>query len=169
MKSIFRILITLSIGISGLASPMPNNPDADPFAGRWTLNVQKSIYPQGTCPKSMVIEMEVVNEGIRYRSNTLYSNGAASTATYIAKYDNRPVLVHGSSGFLLPVSLMRIDGTTVVATYKRGMQVVATSRRQLSSDHKVMTIKTVITDKDGQSITTIGIYDKASADGLATK
>ena len=39
----------------------------DPFVGTWVLNAQQSKYPPGTRPTHMIIEMESVPNGIRYR------------------------------------------------------------------------------------------------------
>jgi hypothetical protein len=40
------------------------------------------------------------------------------------------------------------------------MQVIATSRRVVSKNGRVMTITTVSTDKDGKSVTNVGVYEK---------
>jgi hypothetical protein len=63
-------------------------------------------------------------------------------------------------GLLLPVSLKRVDSNTVEASYMRGFQVVATSRRVISKDGLVMTVTTTSKDKDGNNVTNIGIYDR---------
>jgi hypothetical protein len=162
MKNLLRLLIAISILLPSSALKALNTAGADPFLGTWVLNVQKSAYPADTCPKRMVIEMEKDGDGVRYRSSAWYANGATSFSHYSAKYDEREVLVQGSNGFLLPVSLKRIAADTVVATYKRGMQPVATSRREVSADGQVMTITTVVTGKDGRSVTTIGVYERST-------
>jgi hypothetical protein len=41
------------------------------------MNVKKSRYASGTCPKSMMINMEAVDRGIRYYSETIYPDGRA--------------------------------------------------------------------------------------------
>ena len=68
-----------------------------------------------------------------------------------------------AGGLMAPVSLQRLDERTVVASYKRGMQVVATSRRVVSRNGRVMTITTVSPDKDGRSVTNVGVYEKVAA------
>jgi len=133
---------------------------ADPFAGTWKLNARKSKYAPGECPKSMVIEMETAGDGIRYRSETEYANGRKSQARYTADYNGAEVIVMGANGLLAPVSLKRIDSNTVVASYLRAMQVIATSRRVVSKNGQVMTITTTSTDKDGKSVTSVGVYEK---------
>jgi hypothetical protein len=135
---------------------------ADPFVGTWTLNLQKSKYPPGTLPKRMIIRMEAADDGIRYRSETIDAAGRTSTAEYIAGYDGKEAIVKGGLGLLLPVSLKRVDANTVDASYMRGFQVVAASRRVVSKDGRVMTVTTTSKDKDGNSVTNIGIYDRTA-------
>jgi hypothetical protein len=135
----------------------------DPFIGTWTLNVNKSKYPPGTLPRQMVIHMEAAGDGIRYRSETIDAGGRTSTAEYIAGYDGKEAIVTGGVGLLLPVSLKRVDSNTVEASYMRGFQVVATSRRVVSKSGRMMTVTTISKDKDGKSTTNIGIYDRTAA------
>jgi hypothetical protein len=134
----------------------------DPFVGTWTLNVQKSKYLPGTLPKRMIIRMEAADDGIRYRSETIDAGGRTSTAEYVAGYDGKEAIVKGRLGLMLPVSLKRLDSNTVEASYMRGFQVVATSRRVVSKDGRVMTVTTTSKDKDGHSVTNIGIYDRTA-------
>ena len=107
--------------------------------------------------------MEAAGEGIRYRSETIDAHGRTSTAEYVAKYDSKEATVSGAVGLFLPVSLKRVDLNTVEASYMRGFQAVATSRRVVSKDGRVMTVTTTSKDKDGHSVTNIGIYDRTAA------
>ncbi len=136
--------------------------DHDPFAGTWQLNPQKSMYSHATCPRRMVIVMTCVGNGVRYRSETTYANGNSSRSEYNANYDGKEAIVMGSGGLLLPVSLKRLDAKTVVATYTRGRQIIATSRRAVSRDGRKMTITTTSPDRSGKNVTSIGVYEKAN-------
>jgi hypothetical protein len=136
---------------------------SDPFTGKWTLDVKKSSYASGTCPKSMVIDMETVDRGIRYYSETTYHNGSSSHAQYTADYNGTQVLVVGDYGMLLPVSLQQVNSNTVVATYSRALQVVATSRRVVSRDGRFMTITTTSRDRSGKNVTNVGVYEKSGS------
>lgn len=139
----------------------------DPFSGTWKLNAQKSKYPPGACPRSMVIEMEPVANGVRYRSETTYPNGRKSKVHYTADYRGTEAIVRGEAGLLAPVSLERPDERTVVASYKRGMQVIATSRRVVSKNGRVMTITTTSPGPDGKPVSNTGVYDKVQPEALA--
>jgi hypothetical protein len=132
----------------------------DPFIGKWTLDVHHSKYPAGTCPKRMVIEMEPAGPGIHYRSEATYSNGRVAHSQYTADYSGKEATVMGAHAILLPVSLKRLDSHTVVASYTKGFEVVATSRRVVSADRRRMTITTTSKDQAGKKATTIGVYTR---------
>jgi hypothetical protein len=127
------------------------------------MNVKKSRYASGSCPKSMVINMEAAGHGIRYYSEVTYANGRSRHSEYTADYDGAQVIVMGDHGMLLPISLKRLNSNTVVAAYTSALQVVATSRRVVSKDGRVMTITTTSTDHSGKSTISIGVYDKVGS------
>ena len=133
----------------------------DPFVGQWTLNIQKSKYPPGTCPKRMVIDMDPAGRGIRYHSETEFANGGSTYSDYTADYNGKQAIVMGAHGMLLPVSLKRNGPNAVVASYTKSLQVVATSRRVVSPDGRWMTITTTSPDRTGKTVTTVGVYERA--------
>ena len=153
MKKTACILLMAILASSAMGS-------SDPFAGKWILDVQKSKYPAGACPKSMVIEMEATDRGVRYRSDATYANGGKVHSEYAADYGGNQAIVIGTRGMMLPVTLRRIDSRTVVATYTKEMIVVATSRRVVSEDGRVMTITTASKNAAGKTATTVGVYEK---------
>lgn len=153
MKLLATILFVTLVATSTRASN-------DPFIGKWILEVERSEYPTGSCPKTMVIEMETVGHGVRYKSDAVYPNGRTAHSEYTADYDGNQAIVMGMHGFMLPVFLKRIDSNTVVASYTKSLQVVATSRRVVSEDKRFMTITTTSKDSSGKSVTTIGVYKR---------
>jgi hypothetical protein len=160
MKKLSLMLLLVLLASLSLATRAQS---ADPFVGTWAMDVAKSSYPRGTCPKQMVIVMEPTENGIHYRSKTIYPNGSVSSAEYTAGYDGKQVPVKGT-GVMMPVALRRVGARTVVATYTRWLQVAATSRRVVSPTGRTMTITTSFTDESGKKLTTVGVYEKA---GLA--
>ena len=132
----------------------------DPFVGKWVLDVERSEYPPGSCPKAMIIEMEAAGHGIRYKSDAWYADGRTVHSEYTADYDGNQAIVMGTHGMMLPVFLKRIDANTVVASYTKSLQVVATSRRVISEDKRFMTITTTSKDVSGKSVTSIGVYKR---------
>lgn len=153
MKKTTCILFMAVLVTSAMAS-------TDPFVGKWVLDVRRSEYPAGSCPKSMVIEMEAAGRGVRYRSDATYANGGTIHSEYTAEYDGNQALVMGARGMMLPVFLKRINTRTVVASYTKALQIVATSRRVVSEDGGVMTITTTSKDSSGKSVKTVGVYER---------
>jgi hypothetical protein len=132
----------------------------DPFVGTWVLDVASSQYPSDTCPVSMVVEMKSAGAGVQYRSDAIFANGRILHSEYRADYDGNPAIVMGTRGMMLPVFLKRIDAHSVVASYARSLQIVATSKRVVSADGLRMTITTTETKPSGQQLTTIGVFNK---------
>jgi hypothetical protein len=153
------------IGLLILATLAATNAIAstDPFIGRWKLDISRSKYPGDTCPTSMVIEMKAAEHGIWYRSDAIYRNGGEIHAQYSADYDGKQAMVSSAHGMLLPVSLKRINSNMVEATYRRGIEVIAVSRRVVSPDGRSMKITTTSFERTGRSVTTAGVYTKVSA------
>ena len=155
MKYVVFFVSVIVIVASGTAIA-----STDPFVGTWVLKAQRSKYPPGACPTHMVIEMETVPNGVRYRSDTTYAHRRTAHSEYTAEYNGRQALVVGERGLLLPVSLKRIDSRTVVASYMRGTEVFATSRRVISSDGLRMTVTTLSRDR-GKVAKVVGVYQRA--------
>ena len=130
----------------------------DPFAGKWTLDVQRSSYPAGTCPTTMTIEMESVGRGVHYQSDSMFANGRTVHTEYTADYEGNQAIVMGTRGLMLPVFLKRIDSRTVVASYTKDLVIVAVSRRVVSEDGQTMTITTDSRDSSGKTVTSIAVF-----------
>jgi hypothetical protein len=164
-----RILQTTLLMAGLLAVLLPLSPieaaeNANPFAGIWNMSVARSRYPAGGLPQSMTIHLEPSGNGEHYRSEAKLENGTVSVVEYKAQYDERPVSVAGANGMMPPIALKRVDANTVVATYARPNELVATSRRVLSANGRTMTITTVSKGSDGNEITIVGVYLRASSD-----
>jgi hypothetical protein len=136
--------------------------ETDPFVGTWSMKVSASKYAANELPKSMHIVMESLLDGIHYRSETTHRNDRVTTAEYTADYDGRPAMVIGNIGMMAPVTLKRIDAHTVKAEYVRGLQIVATSRRTVSKNERIMTITTVSYDEHHHATTNVGVYERVS-------
>jgi len=155
MKTRHCAIVVILLLTSAMASAF-----TDPFVGKWLLNPGLSKYPGGSCPRRMVIEMESTGDGVHYRSNATYANGVTAHSEYTADYNGKQSLVMGNRGMLLPVSLKRLNSRVVLASYTKGLLIVATSRRVLSKDGRRMTITTISKDRTGADVVTVGVYEK---------
>jgi hypothetical protein len=132
----------------------------DPFIGKWQLDRAKSKYESGTVPESMTITMEASEQGVRYHSETTFSNGRHSTTEYTANYDERLTTVQQDGGLSAPVSLKRIDANTIEAVYERGFKTIATSTRVVSGDGQTMTVTTLEPTKEERTITSTSVFHR---------
>ena len=71
-------------------------------------------------------------------------------------------MVVGDAGILAPVVLKRIDRNTVEASYMRGLQKIASSRRVVSSGGEVMTVTTSSKRADGSEAVNVGVYRRSA-------
>ena len=132
---------------------------AEPFAGTWKLNVDKSKYSPGPPPKSATITYQETTEGIRRTGESVDAEGNKTSFEYIAKYDDKDYPVSGSDASDM-IALKRINDNTVEATLKKSGKVVSTARRVVSKDGKVMTLTITGTDAKGQKMKNIAVYEK---------
>ena len=156
----FIALATLSV-LAGSAAA--ETTIADPFLGTWVFDPQQSRYESDIVPSRMVIVMSATAEGVHYRSETWYADDRSAVSEYTAAYGGDLAMVTGSTGLFAPVSLKRIDASTVEASYFLGLRVVARARRAIGSDDRVMTITTVSSDAHGQNRTNIAVFQRAAA------
>ena len=115
----------------------------DPFDGQWKLDTARSRITSRDRPADMLITLRTVGECLDYSSESISSSGRISRTHYTASYDGTPALVTGTFALLIPVSLKRLDSNTVEASYVRGFQVIATSRRVISEQGNLMTVTTI--------------------------
>ena len=160
-STVFAVLLSCSLFFAAAVAQPTSAAKQDPFLGKWSLDPKLSRYAVGLCPKSMVIEMSAAGEGVHYHSLTVMANGKQFTADYTANYDERPVMVTGAHGVLLPVALKRLKPKVVEATYRSGDEVRATSRRVVSADDNLMTITTTSKDGAGNAVTNVSVYHRA--------
>ncbi len=132
---------------------------SDPFVGTWVLRPELSKYAAGAMPKSMIIQMDTVGLGIRYRSQTVRADGQSSYAIYTAEYNGPEAVVSGATR-LAPVVLKRIDPYTVEAIYKKDGKLIAVARRVAARDGQSMTVSTTVNGKDGKVSKNTGIYER---------
>lgn len=134
---------------------------ADPFVGTWIMDPQASHFASGRVPEQMVIVMTPAPGGVHYHSETKYPDGQSSISEYTAGYEGALSMVSGPAGLSAPVSLKRLDSRTVEASYIRGLTVVATSRRMVSGDGRILKITTVSSATDGRSCTNVAVFKRA--------
>jgi hypothetical protein len=153
-----RVLASVAtLGLLALAAPaLAQN---DPAAGTWKLNPAKSRYSPGPVPKSNLITITVVENGLKVSGQGIDGDGKPTSINYTVTYDGKAKPVTGSPDYD-STSGKRINASTTEQTRKLAGKMVQTQKREVSADGKTMTITTRGKDKDGRTINNVAIYEK---------
>lgn len=131
---------------------------ADPFAGTWRLNTEKSKYDPGPPPdKAMVtIESDGVTTTVKAESSF---EGKPLMTSYKAKLDGTPAPLEGSPVADM-VSVKKVDEQTREMKSMKGGNTVSESRATVSADGKTATVVGSGLNPKGVKTTFTAVYEK---------
>jgi len=132
---------------------------ADPPAGTWKLNVNKSKFSPGPAPQSATVKYEETDNGIKRTGETVTADGKNTSFEYTARYDGNDYPVTGNPS-ADTIALKRINDRTVEATLKKNGKVVTRARRVISADGKTMTLTIRGKNEQGQEVKNTQVYDQ---------
>jgi hypothetical protein len=157
MRTLLRTIIigTSLVALAGHAAAQT----ADPVIGTWELNIAKSTFSPGPAPKSETRTYVLAGQDITATSKGVDADGKPTSGQWIVNYDGKDRPATGLPE-LDTLSLKRIDLFTAEFTQKKAGKVVATGRRVISKDGKVMTITTKGTNAKGQAVANMQVFDK---------
>ncbi len=160
-----RIEATLALvttfGVASLAlggTATDGSAASDPFYGTWTLDRAHSRYARESPPERMTIVIEPEPNGLAYRSETEYPGGRKLALHYVAHFDGVPALVVGTTGFLAPISLARVDAATIDAVYRVGFKKVASSHWSLNAERSELQVTTTSLSQQGEEIQNVAVF-----------
>lgn len=127
--------------------------------GKWTLNVNKSVYSPGPPPRGQV--RTYATEGDRFKAviETTQPLGMKTRAEYTARFDGKDYPLSGNAD-ADTVALTRVDDLTFDATLKRRGKVVTTVRNVVSKDGATMTVTAKGTNARGQPTSSVAVFFK---------
>lgn len=132
---------------------------SDPAVGTWNLNAAKSRYSPGPAPKTNVITIVAVDNGLKVTGQGTDAEGKPTSINYTVTYDGKDKPVTGSPDYDT-TSGKRINASTTEQTRKMEGKMMQTQKREVSADGKTMTITTRGKDKAGRTINNVAIFDK---------
>lgn len=134
---------------------------ADPFAGTWKLNLDKSkeAADKPRLPKSETITVEETENGQKVTNDQVNAAGNAIHFEYDAKYDGKDYPETGNPN-VDTVSLRKINPHTMVTTNKKGGKTVVTIRSAISKDGKTRTSTLTAKNEKGESVSWTGFFEK---------
>ncbi len=111
----------------------------DPVLGTWYLVVDQSTYRTLPAPKSEWRIYTAHPAGVQATITRVDAAGAAQTISYVSAYDSVEYPIVGSA-IANTISWLPIDPNTAEASVSHAGRVVATVRRVVSADDRIMTI-----------------------------
>jgi hypothetical protein len=131
---------------------------ADPFAGTWKLNVEKSKYKKGTPNKESTITIAETGSDLDVNTSATSADGDAISVHYT-------VPAKGGDGKIIAgpweaVSANRPGDKERVTSFSKGGKVVYTVRSRISGDGKTMTTTVNGTNAAGKEVAGTNVYEK---------
>ena len=154
LRATALVMIVIGISVVELAAQR-----ADPIIGTWELNVAKSKYTPGPAPKSETRTYVVAGQEIKVSSTGVDGAGKPTAQSWTLNYDGKDRPQTGSPD-ADTLSVKLINAHRVTFTQKRDGKVVITGTRTISPDGKVMTITSKGTNRAGQTIDNVEVYEK---------
>ncbi len=136
---------------------------ADPFAGAWKLNVEKSrtnMKNPPPPPKSLVVVYAPEGDHTRVTSQVTLPDGTTRTIEHMVYYDGKdhPRFTGAPAGDTLAST--RIDQFTEENVQKKDGKVVLTTRRVVAADGRTLTATATFEGPGGEPLETVSVYDK---------
>jgi hypothetical protein len=159
MHSFLKTLLVgtvLAIGGTAVAAAADAT---DAVIGVWKLNLAKSTFNPGPAPKSQTRAYKATADGIDMTYTGVAADDSAVNGKSTLKYDGKDYPISGSADFDT-LSLQRIDGNTIESTQKKAGKVTGKTIRTVSSDGKVLTLKSKGTDAKGKAYDNVMVFDK---------
>lgn len=159
MKKSRWFILVLAMLVVGLVGLELLAQATDPVNGTWELNLAKSKYLSTPAPKSETRTIEVVGDRITFTARTADAEGKSRVAQFTANFDGKEYPLKGNPT-ADGISLKRIDKFTTESLILKSGKPVATNRRVVSPDGKVMTFTVQTTNAKGEKVTDIQVYEK---------
>ncbi len=143
------------LAILGLAGSLQA---ADPFVGKWKLNVAKSkVSAPKLMPERETLKIETMDSGISYLYQGVQLNGVEYTIMYAVRYDEKEYPV---KGFIDAISLKKNDALSIEYVNKKAGKEVGRGQLLISKDGKTLTDTLKGANPKGPQYSGIWVYDK---------
>ena len=165
------LIVIIVYCVAAIPAQAPKAAAVDPSLATWVLNPQQSNFGGGPPPKAFIERYEMRQDGFIVSTRTIVnSDGSPAFQQAVFKYDgkdyelwdNTSLAEFGASGKRTPqkLSVKAIDANTVEYVGKNAGKVFVTGKRIVSKDGKTMTFTAKVFTPQGQSVDTVGVFDK---------
>jgi hypothetical protein len=154
------LALLAAVSLLWLAPVLAADSSSDPAVGSWSLNTAKS-KPDPSLPavKSQTRTYTASPGGLTVAVHTVLADGSAHDAGASAVYDGEKHAVTGVD----PYDAIRVKklgpGSSYSSLYLAGKPIGHLTRR-VSKDGKTMTVTSIYTDKSGNKVHDVGVYDR---------
>ena len=132
----------------------------DPFFGTWKVNLTKSKYAPGYAPKSEIIKIVPLENGMfKETIDGVDAGGKPYHKECTAKYDGRTYSIPNDPD-ADSVMFRKIKPDTIEYVVKKSGKEVESGRAVLSNGGKTMTSTDQGTDATGKAVTSIIVREK---------
>ena len=132
---------------------------SDPAVGTWKLNVAKSRYSPGPAPKSNLVTIVAIENGLKITGQGTDADGKPTSLSYTVTYDGKDKPVTGSPDYDSTAG-KKIDANTTELTRKKEGKTVQTATRKISADGKTMTVTSRGTTPSGKPLNNVAVFEK---------
>jgi hypothetical protein len=129
----------------------------DNWLGTWKLDVAKSKYNPGPGPKSLTLKFEATADGIKLTSDGVNSEGKATHAVYVSKFDGKDVPWEGNPD-ADTASAKKIDDNSYENIWKKDGKTTITAKVVVSNKGKTLTVTQTGTDSKGRTVNNTVVY-----------
>src|SRR4051812_50026030 len=127
--------------------------------GPWKLNLEKSTFTPGPPPKSQTLNFKGVGQDLKNTAETIDAQGQATKIVFMHIYDGKP---HPTTGNPLfdATTYTRVDDHHVKWVRSKADKPVQTGSNEISADGKIFTVSTEGVGANGQSISSVAVYER---------
>ena len=131
----------------------------DPAIGIWKLNVGESTFKIIPAPKSTIMKIEVWEDGLKIRVDTIDAQGNELHPEVAYKFDGKDYPMKGSP-LADAISARRITERAVENTLKKDGQITLTLRAVISVDGTRITLTRTGKNAQGRMADDVLVYER---------
>ena len=127
--------------------------------GTWVLNPAKSKFEPGPPLKSQTRTIKTNGDMQTQTIDSVAADGKSTSSSSTYRLDGKDYPIMGSAEFD-SVAVKQADESTISGTLKRDGKTAAMTSRTLSKDKKAMTVTTKGTNRAGQAMHNVQVFDR---------
>jgi hypothetical protein len=158
VAAVFLLVTAARPPAASAAQAAPNTPPANPWLGRWSINVNRSKYG-GPAPKALTHTFEETPGGMKLIVDQITGDGRKIHTEVMVKFDGTDQPVYGDAQRDSTRAFRRIDARTMEVTNKTDGRVTSTVTEVVSADGRTRTT-TIVGRNSQQQMRNVLVFDR---------